>query len=110
MASITVNGTVTRLFFADKGVEISEYYKSKTGETKSRKYTAWFTEPVGFPVGSSGTFSGTLTTKVDSYVSKMDGETKYVAVVAINDAKFIGSTGTAATMPEVNVSDDEMPF
>jgi hypothetical protein len=32
------------------------------------------------------------------------------AVVAINDAKFIGSTGTAAAMPEVNASNDEMPF
>ena len=110
MASITVNGTVTRLFFADKGVEVTEYYKSRTGETKGRKYTAWFNDPVGFPVGSTGTFSGTLTTKVDSYVSKMDGETKYIAVVQINDAKFIGSNGTAAATPEVNQVADEMPF
>ena len=108
MANITVNGTVTRLFFGDKGVEITEYYKSRTGETKGRKYTAWFNDPVDFREGATGSFSGNLSTKVDSYVSKVDGETKYVAVVQINDAKFFAGNGTAASTPEVPL--DEMPF
>lgn len=95
MAVIEVTGTVARIFYNGKGVSIAEPYKTATGEVKQRKYTAWFTAPVDFREGVTGTFKGTLSTKIELWQNadgtpKLDntGKQGQSVTVSINDAVF----------------------
>ena len=65
MARLTIdNGTATRIFFNGKGVEVTESFKDKNGDTQKRTYTAWFQEPVQFDLGAQGKFSGLIAVKI----------------------------------------------
>lgn len=112
MATITVTGTVTRLFFNDKGVEISEIGKGKDGQPVTRKYVAWFDQPVNFREGAHGTFAGNLSATLDKWTNpdgsaKLDnsGQPGVSVKVAINSPVFTPSTVAAAP-----VVDNSMPF
>lgn len=96
MAQITVTGTATRIFFNGKGVQIAEPFKTQTGEVKTRKYTAWFTQPVDFREGAFGTFTGSHSAKIEKWVDadgnpKLDqtGQPGQSVVVALNDTVFV---------------------
>ena len=113
MAYIAVEGTITRTFFDGKGFEVAEPpFITKDGKEIVSRYTLWFAEPQSFVVGDQGHFSGTLSTKIDSYTNK-DGEQKQVVVVAINNTK--AKTVATAPAPKERDLDDEakygsMPF
>ena len=117
MAFISIEGEITRSFFQDKGFEVTETYNTKDGERKNR-YTLWFNEPQQLQVGDTGVFSGTLSTKIDSYTNK-DGEQKQVVVVSVNNAKWkvaAKSAPVAAPAPARDIDQDDfikygsMPF
>ena len=114
MAKITVMGTATRLFYNDMGVEVSESYKDRNGQTLTRKYTAWFSKPVDFREGATGEFTGNLSAKVDEYVSKLDGSTKHAIALKINDAEFTATNlgfAPVANKPQIaEPAADLMPF
>lgn len=101
MAFITVEATVERVFFDGKGVALVEEYQTKDGETRSNRFTAWFTEAPGLEVGSVGVFSGTHSAKVEEYESKVDGSMKQVVAVSINNAKV--KSGVGQSMPQAPV-------
>lgn len=110
MATITVTGTVSRLFFADKGVEISEQGKGKDGQPIIRKFVAWFNEPVSFREGAHGTFTGNLSATIDKWTNadgspKLDhsGQPGVSVKVAMNDPVFTPAGGASA-------ASDEIPF
>lgn len=116
MAKLTVTGVATRLFYSDMGVEVTEYFKALDGTQRTRKYTAWFSKPVEFSEGASGIFTGNLSTKIDEYVSKLDGQTKQAVAIKINDAEFTPANvpftnqpTTFATTPNP-IPIDDMPF
>lgn len=90
MATIKVTGTVDRVFYDNKGFAIVEQYKTKTGETKSKRYTAWFTTPQGFAQGATITVEGLHDAKVTDWTNK-DGELKHSAEVSINNAVLVGT-------------------
>ena len=107
MAVIEVTGTVARIFFNGKGVSIAEPYKTATGETKSRKYTAWFTSPVDFREGITGTFKGTLSAKIELWTNadgspKLDntGKQGQSVTLSINDTVFTANDPFVKKMPE----------
>ena len=112
MAKIIVMGTATRLFYNDLGVEVSETYKTRDGEIKARKYTAWFSKPVDFREGATGEFTGNLTVKVEAFTGK-DGVERQSAKIQINDAEFTATNlgFSPATKPSAPaVEPDLMPF
>ena len=74
MAKIIVEGTVGRIFFAGKGVEIHEQIDTPT-VSFVKKYTAWFYEAVNFKEGDYGVFTGLLKTKIEDWVNE-DGTPK----------------------------------
>jgi hypothetical protein len=96
MAQLTIpKGLVARIFFGGKGVEVHEPYKTQTGETKSRKFTCWFNEPVAFAEGVYGSFTGTFSAKIDKWTDaegnpKLDhtGQPGQSVVTSINDTQF----------------------
>ena len=118
MATLTIIGSASRIFFGGRGVEVTEFYKGKDGESKTRKYTAWFEADPNIQVGQSGTFTGSLTTKIDKWTNadgspKLDfsGNQGQSITVAINGATFTpDGTGTTAPKPSAAALLDEMPF
>lgn len=117
MAIIEVTGTITRAgFFGGKGFEVTEFYASKDGEQRQRKYTAWFENAEDLNVGDEGTFTGQLSTKIDKWTNpdgspKLDreGNPGQSIVVAINGTVFTPAGGVK-TLPNAAALKDESPF
>lgn len=101
MAFITVEATVERVVWDGKGIGLVEEYTTKEGETRTQRYTAWFTEAPGLEIGAFGIFSGNYSAKVEEYESKVDGSMKQVVAVSINNAKF--KAGVGQSMPQAPV-------
>lgn len=102
MATISVNGHVTRIFYEGRGVEVTEFYSGPEGAQFKRTYTAWFESAVDFGVGASGKFSGLLSTKIDEWTDKdgnavLDdqGNQKRSIKIAINGARFTAEGSSA---------------
>lgn len=117
MARIEVVGTATRLFFGDKGVEVTEFAKGKDGATITRKYTAWFEAPVNFREGADGTFSGTLSAVIDNWTNpdgspklNRDGVPGQSVKVSINGTVFTPSANAPQPVHSAAAIIDEMPF
>lgn len=102
MATIKVTGTVDRVFYDNKGFAIVEQYKTKTGEIKNKRYTAWFTSPQGFAQGATITVEGLHDAKVTDWTNK-DGELKHSAEVSINNAVLVG-------VEQAPASNEDLPF
>jgi len=134
MAEITVpKGLVAKIFYGGKGVQINEAFTKQTGEVGTRRYTAWFENPVNFGEGVFGSFTGTLSTKIEKWVDqdgnpKLDqsGEQGQSVQININDCRFTpereGSTQTQMTAEAASAMDafgwvpepthliDDLPF
>lgn len=118
MARIEVTGTATRLFFQDKGVEVTEFAKGKDGAMIQRRYTAWFENPVSFREGAEGTFSGSLSATIDNWTNQ-DGSVKLdrngnpgqSVKVSINGTVFTPSNNTPQPVSSAAaILDESMPF
>lgn len=118
MARIEVTGTVKRLFFQDKGVEVVEFAKGKDGATIERKYTAWFENPVNFREGAEGTFSGTLSATIDNWTNpdgspklNREGQPGQSVKVSINGTVFTPAGNGAPVISSATAPlDESMPF
>lgn len=118
MARIEVTGTATRLFFNDKGVEVTEFAKGKDGATITRKYTAWFENPVTFREGADGTFSGTLSATIDNWTNpdgspklNREGQPGQSVKVSINGTVFTpAGNGATPVASATAILDESMPF
>ncbi len=120
MATISVKGFATRIFFEGKGVEVTEYFTTKNGETANRKYTAWFEKPVGFDVGAEGVFIGLHSAVIEDW-KNLDGSVKLdregkpgrSVKVSINGTTFepiAGSVAPKAVVPDSWTKVDDAPF
>lgn len=86
MAQIEVKGEVVGLVFQNKGVQIVESYKSKDGEKREARYTAWLDAPTStIQVGQKVSARGLLGASIGNYTNK-DGEEKTVVNLSINFA------------------------
>lgn len=110
MATITITGSVTRIFYEGRGVEVTEFFKGRDGEMQQRKYTAWFEEAVTFDVGAEGSFTGLLATKLESFTNDRGESIQYVKVSA-NGATYTAKTAAPTTTPAAAQPPlDDMPF
>lgn len=119
MATIEVKGFATRIFFEDRGVEVTEFFRTKDGEQAQRKYTAWFEKPVQFAVNAEGIFRGQLSSVIDEWKNadgtpklNREGKPGISVKTSINGASF---EPTVAPIPVPNVPDswakvDDLPF
>ena len=96
MATLTVQGYATKIFYEGKGVEITEFYPGKDGEQKKRTYTAWFETAPNINLNAYGTFTGLLGAKVREWVDKegnpvistITGKQGISADISLNGATF----------------------
>jgi hypothetical protein len=97
MATIEVKGEVVGLVFGNKGVQILETFKSKDGEKRDARYTAWLDSPTSsLQVGQKVSARGLLSASIGNYKNK-EGEDKTIVNLSINFAtiKLDGSEAPA---------------
>lgn len=108
MATVEVKGEVVGLVFGNKGVQILETFKSKDGEKRDARYTAWLDSPTNtLQVGQKVSARGLLSASIGNYKNK-DGEEKTVVNLSINFAtiKLDGIEAPAFTPTH----EDALPF
>lgn len=106
MATIEVKGEIVGLVFQNKGVQILETFKSKDGEKRDARYTAWLDAPTNsLQVGQKVTARGLLSSSIGNYKNK-DGEDKTVVNLSIN---FATIKPEGSDVP-ATVHEDALPF
>ena len=94
MAFITIEGTISRVFYNGKGAEVTESFKKRDGSEGTKRYTLWFQSEHGLAEGSTGKFSGMLGVDVDEWTDK-ENNVRHTAKVSVNGARVEG--GRAST-------------
>jgi hypothetical protein len=84
MASIKVKGTISRVFYEGKGIELTEAYTTKAGETINKRYTVWLKTPTTFDIGDELQVEGIYSSEIDNWTNK-EGEAKQSIKVSINN-------------------------
>lgn len=118
MATIEVKGYATRIFFENRGVEVTEFFTTKDGEQAQRKYTAWFEKPVSFALNAEGTFRGLHSAVKDEWKNPdgtvkldRDGKPGVSVKVSINGATFTPAEKVSApAVPDSWAKVDDLPF
>lgn len=113
MARITITGTVTRVFWENKGFEVTEFYKTKNGEQAKRMYSVFFEQPMHISSGDYGTFTGLLSYSIRDWVdkegqpviSKVTGKQGQSVDIKVNGAEFKPDTSSrpASEPQQINV-------
>jgi hypothetical protein len=88
MAIIKVKGTINRVFYEGKGLEVVEAYETKTGDTIQKRYTVWLKQPTTLDVGDTVQVEGLYSSEIDNWVNK-DGEAKQSIKVSINNPQVV---------------------
>lgn len=98
MAILKVTGTVKRIFFNGKGVEIVEKFVGKDKAEKTRSYTAWFEKAPNFELGDVTTISGMHSAVIKLWTNpdgspKLDnfGKQGQSVDVSLNNAQVVKS-------------------
>ena len=84
MASIKVKGTVSRVFYEGKGLEVSEQFQTKAGESITKRYTVWLKQASTYDVGDEVAVEGLYSAEIDNWTNK-EGEAKQSIKVSINN-------------------------
>jgi hypothetical protein len=107
MAFVTVTGKVSRVFYQGKGAEVTESFQVR-GETKQKRWTAWFDTEHGLVEGDDVELSGLHGDELNSW--EKDGETKYSVKRSLNKAKVKSSSAAVEEPWTANDDDGSVPF
>ena len=117
MATISVKGFATKIFWDGKAVTVTEYFQTKNDETAQRTYTAWFEKPVSFDVGAEGIFSGLHSAVIEEWKNpdgspKMnrDGKPGQSVRVSINGTTFEPVGRNVSNVPAATYAATDAPF
>ncbi len=110
MASIKVKGTISRVFYEGKGIELTEAYTTKAGETINKRYTVWLKTPTTFDIGDELQVEGLYSAEIDNWTNK-EGEAKQSIKVSINNPQ-VTPTDPIATIKGIfePTHSEPMPF
>jgi len=99
MAIVKVNGSISRTFFDGKGAEVVESWQ-QGGETRTKRWAAFFEQPHGLSEGDQVEVSGMHGDKVDQW--EKEGQTMHTIRRTLNKARVGGSASTSATSNATN--------
>jgi hypothetical protein len=110
MASIKVKGTISRVFYEGKGIELTEAYTTKAGETINKRYTVWLKTPTTYDIGDELQVEGLYSSEIDNWTNK-EGEAKQSIKVSINNPQ-VTPTDPIATIKGIfePTHSEPMPF
>ena len=75
MAIIKVKGTISRVFYEGKGIEVVESYETKTGDTINKRYTVWLKQPTTLDIGDTVQVEGLMSVEIEPWLNQ-DGSPK----------------------------------
>ena len=84
MAIIKVKGSISRVFYEGKGIEVVESFETKTGDTINKRYTVWLKQPTTLEAGDTVQVEGRYSAEIDNSTNK-EGEAKQSIKVSINN-------------------------
>lgn len=93
MAIVTVAGRVNRVFYNGKGAEVVESFQVR-GETKQKRWTAWFDSEHGLFEGQDVELSGLHSDEIDPWTDK-EGKERHSVKRSLNKAKVKSAQGAA---------------
>jgi hypothetical protein len=99
MAIVKVNGSISRTFFDGKGAEVVESWQ-QGGETRTKRWAAFFEQPHGLSEGDQVEVSGMHGDKVDQW--EKEGQTMHTIKRTLNKARVDGSASSSATSNATN--------
>lgn len=95
MATTTVQGEVTRVFFDGRGAEVTEQYEIR-GEARKTRWAAFFESPHGLEVGQQVEVSGLHGDKLDEWPDRDDpAVTRRSVKRTLNRARIVGEVTPA---------------
>ena len=109
MASIRVKGTISRVFYEGKGIELTEAYTTKAGETINKRYTVWLKTPTTFDIGDELQVEGLYSAEIDNWTNK-EGEAKQSIKVSINNPNITPSDPAQVVKALFEPTHEPMPF
>jgi hypothetical protein len=109
MASIKVKGTISRVFYEGKGIELTEAFTTKAGETINKRYTVWLKSPTTFDIGDELTVEGLYSSEIDNWTNK-EGEAKQSIKVSINNPNITPSDPAAVVKSLFEPTHEPSPF
>lgn len=92
MAIVKVNGSISRTFFDGKGAEVVESWQ-QNGETRTKRWAAFFDQPHGLSEGDQVEVSGMHGDKVDEW--EKDGQTMHTVKRTLNKARIATREATS---------------
>ena len=107
MAIVTVTGKVSRVFYNGKGAEVTESFQVR-GETKQKRWTAWFDSEHGLVEGDEVEVSGLHGDELN--VWEKDGEVKHSVKRSLNKARVKASSAVPDTWDAAPAGNLETPF
>lgn len=118
MATIEVKGTITRVFYEGKGLEVSETYNTKAGDSVTKRYTVWLNQPTVLSEGNVVTVKGLYSAEIDNWTNQdgtpklnRDGQPGQSIKVAINNPQVIPSDALGAVRDILQPTHQEpLPF
>ncbi len=109
MASIKVKGTISRVFYEGKGIELTEAYTTKAGETINKRYTVWLKTPTTFDIGDELQVEGLYSAEIDNWTNK-EGEPKSSIKVSINNPYITPADPSAVVKSLFEPTHEPSPF
>lgn len=108
MASIKVRGSITRVFYEGKGLEVVETFETKAGETINKRYTVWLKQPGLFDVGDTVAVEGLYSSEIDNWTNK-EGEARQSIKVSINNPQ-VTATDPVKVIKQIFEPVEPAPF
>jgi hypothetical protein len=109
MAVIEVKGSITRVFYEGKGLEVTETFETKTGDTINKRYTVWLKQPTTLDVGDVVSVKGLYSSEIDNWTNK-DGEAKQSIKVSINNPQVIPTEPSSNVGALFEPTHEKTPF
>jgi hypothetical protein len=120
MATVNVQGSVSRVFWNGQGAEITEEFQVR-GEERRKRWAAFFDAPHGLLEGQQVEVSGLHSDQIDEWPDRDDPNVTRRAVKrSLSKARIVGEVAPAGLNPADDgwnlptgvgsVNDDDAPF
>jgi hypothetical protein len=109
MAIIKVKGSISRVFYDGKGLEVVESFETKTGDTINKRYTVWLKAPITLDVGDTVQVEGLYSSEIDNWTNK-EGEAKQTIKISINNPQVVPAEPVAIIKGIFEPTHEPSPF
>jgi hypothetical protein len=97
------------VFYEGKGLEVTESFQSKAGETINKRYTVWLATPTVLDIGSEVKVKGLYSSEIDNWTTK-EGEARQTVKISINNPQVIPTDPASVVKGFFEPTHEPSPF